>query len=304
MTSFIDEHRGRFGVEPICRVLETSVSTYYARKTRPPSARSVRDLETIELIRQTWSRNYSSFGSRRTWLKLQERGVAVGRDQVRRLMRQHGLVGVIRGRKKPRTTIPDGEALRPVDLVERRFHADRPNQLWVCDLTYCWTLEGVCYAAFVVDVYSRRIVGWQLASSMRTELVLDALEMALHQRGIRETTGLVHHSDAGSQYTSISYTDRLAELDVAASIGSVGDAFDNAMAEAVINTYKHELVRNPHAIPDGRRWRSLDQLTLATTAWVGWYNHERFHSSLDDLPPARFEEMNIKTDNTPILSAR
>lgn len=285
-------------------MLETSVSTYYARKTRPPSRRALSDAVMIERIRQTWSRHYSSFGSRRTWLKLRENEVEVGRDQVRRLMREHGLQGVIRGRKKPHTTISDEHALRPADLVERRFHADRPNRLWVCDLTYCWTLEGTCYAAFVVDVYSRRIVGWQLASTMRTELVLDALEMALHQRGIRTTTGLVHHSDAGSQYTSISYTDRLAELDVAASIGSVGDAYDNALAEAVINTYKHELVRNPHAIPNGKRWRPLDQLTLATTAWVGWYNHERCHSALDDLPPARFEEININTDNTPTLSAR
>jgi putative transposase len=303
MTGFIDEHGGRFGVEPICRVLETPVATYYARKTRPPSRHAVADAAMIEQIRETWRGSYSSFGSPRTWLKLREDGVEVGRDRVRRLMREHGLQGVIRGRKKPRTTVPDERARRPADLVERCFRADRPNRLWVCDLTYCWTLEGVCYASFVVDVYSRRIVGWQLASSMRTELVLDALEMALHQRGIRKTSGLVHHSDAGSQYTSIAYTDRLAELDVAASIGSVGDAYDNALAEAVINTYKHELVRNPHVIPDGRRWRSLDQLILATTAWVGWY-HARFHSALDDLPPARYEALNIKTDNNRKLSAR
>jgi putative transposase len=304
MTRFIDKERQRFGVEPICRVLELPVSTYYARKSRPPSARSLHDAETIEQLHTAWQTNYSSFGSRRTWLKLRENGVEVGRDQVRRLMRQHGLVGVIRGRKAPRTTIPDERADRPADLVERRFQAERPNRLWVCDFTYCWTLAGVCYAAFVVDVYSRRIVGWQLAASMRTELVLDALEMALHQRGINKKTGLVHHSDAGSQYTSINYTDRLAEQGVAASIGSVGDAYDNALAEAAINTYKHELVRNRHVIPDGKRWRSLDELTLATAAWVGWYNHERYHSALGDLPPARFEALNINQDNREMQATR
>jgi putative transposase len=303
MTRFIDKERHRFGVEPICRVLEAPVSTYYALKSRPPSRRRVADAAMIEKIGETWRANYSCYGSRRLWLRLQRNGVEVGRDRVRRLMRQEGLRGVVRGRKAPRTTIPDGRAARPADLVDRRFNAERPNELWVCDFTYCWTLDGVCYAAFVLDVYSRKIVGWQLSHTMRTELVLDALEMALHQRRIEQAHGLVHHSDAGSQYTSIVYSERLADQGVAASIGSVGDAYDNSMAEAIINTYKHELLRNPHAIPDGRRWRSLDELYLATVAWVGWYNHDRLHSALGDRPPAEYEKM-IRTDNTPTTATR
>ena len=302
MTRFIEKERHRFGVEPICRVLETSVSTYYAHKSRRPSRRQLADAAMLETMRETWRANYSCYGSRRLWLRLQQHGVEVGRDRVRRLMREHGLRGVVRGRKAPRTTIADEAAARPVDLVDRRFDAERPNQLWVCDFTYCWTLDGVCYAAFVLDVYSRKIVGWQLSPTMRTELVLDALEMAMHQRKIDGSSGLVHHSDAGSQYTSIVYSERLTDQGVAASTGSVGDAYDNAMAEAVINTYKHELLRNQHAIPDGRRWKSLDELYLATVAWVGWYNHERLHSALDHRSPAEYED--FKRDNIKSLSTR
>ena len=300
MTRFIDRERHRFGVELICRVLEASVSTYYAHKTRPPSRRSLEDAVLIETMRETWRANYSCYGSRRLWLRLQRNGVDVGRDRVRRLMRQEGLRGVVRGRTASRTTIADEKAARPVDLVDRCFKAERPNQLWVGDFTYCWTLDGVCYAAFILDVYSRKIVGWQLSHTMRTELVLDALEMALHQRRIERRHELVHHTDAGSQYTSIVYSERLAAQGVAASIGSVGDAYDNSMAETIINTYKHELLRNPHLIPAGRRWRSLDELYLATVAWVGWYNHDRLHSALDDRPPAEYEI--IRTANAPKLS--
>lgn len=304
MTRFIEKERDRFGVEPICRVLDASASTFYAHKSRPPSRRRVADEALLGTIRETWRANYSCYGSRRLWLRLQQHGVEVGRDRVKRLMRQDGLCGVVRGRKAPRTTIPEENAARPADLVDRRFEASRPNELWVTDFTYCWTLNGVCYAAFVLDVYSRKIVGWQLSHTMRTELVLDALEMALHQRRIEQEDGLVHHSDAGSQYTSIVYSDRLSEQGVAASVGSVGDAYDNSMAEAIINTYKHELLRNAHVIPDGRRWTSLDELYLATVAWVGWYNHERIHSALDDRSPVEYEQLNYKKDNIRSLSTR
>jgi putative transposase len=304
MTRFIEKERHRFGVEPICRVIDASASTYYAHQSRPPSRRRVSDAVLLDTIRETWRRNYSCYGSRRMWLRLQQNGVDVGRDRVKRLMRQDGLRGVVRGRTQPRTTICDEKAARPADLVERRFLAERPNALWVTDFTYCWTLDGTCYAAFVLDVYSRKIVGWQLSHTMRTELVLDALEMALHQRRIDEDDRLIHHSDAGSQYTSIVYTDRLDRQGVAASVGSVGDAYDNAMAEAVINTYKHELVRNAHVIPDGKRWASLDELYLATVAWVGWYNHDRLHSALDDRSPIDYERLNYKEDNIKSLSTR
>jgi putative transposase len=223
--SFIDTHRDRFGVEPICRTLGVAPSAYYARKTRPPSTRAIEDARLIERIRCVHEANYGAYGSRRVWKALRRHGVPVPRCRVERLMRAHGLVGAQPGRKRRWLTVADETAPRPADLVERRFVAERPNQLWVCDLSYLKTREGFLYLAFVKDVFSRMIVGWQTATHLRTDLVLDALEMAVHLR--RPAAGeLVHHADRGSQYTSFRYTQRLADLGIAASVGSVADAYD------------------------------------------------------------------------------
>jgi transposase InsO family protein len=293
MTAFIDEHRGRFGVEPVCRVLEVSVSAYYARKTRPPSRRARGDAELLERIRVVHERNYRSYGSRRIWKALHREGVRVGRCRVERLMRAHGLSSVRRG-KRGQTTNADPAGARPADLVERRFQAERPNELWVADISYVRSFEGMSYFAFVLDVYSRMIVGWQLASTLRTDLVLDALEMAVWQRDLRRDR-LIHHSDRGSQYTSFRYSERLAELGITASVGSVADAYDNAMAESFVATFKNELVRQ-------RRFRSRDQAELAVVEWIGWYNHARLHSALDDLPPTEYEM--ISSDNNTSTASR
>ena len=292
MTSFIDEHRGRFGVEPICRVLETSVSAYYARKTRPLSRRAQVDRLLLERIRAVHERNYCSYGSRRVWKALRREGLQVGRCRVERLMRTQGITS-IRQRKRWQTTTPDPVAVRPADLVERRFQAQRPNELWVADISYVRSFEGMSYFAFVLDVYSRMIVGWQLAPTLRTDLVLDALEMAVWQRDLQGER-LVHHSDRGSQYTSFRYSDRLAELGITASVGSVADAYDNAMAESFVSTFKTELVRP-------RRFRTRDEAELAVVEWIGWYNHHRLHSALDDYAPAEYEMM-IKKDNNPLTA--
>jgi putative transposase len=288
MTAFIDEHRGRFGVEPICTVLEASPSSYYARKTRPRSRRACEDERLLARILQLYTLNYSVYGPRRVWKQLRREGIEVGRDRVARLMKGAGLVGIQRG-KRLRTTIPDLETKRPSDLVERCFVATRPNQLWVADLTYVRSLEVYSYLAFVLDVYSRLIVGWQLAKHLRTELVLDALEMAVWRRELKEG-GLIHHSDRGSQYTSYRFTSRLAELGISPSVGSVADAYDNAMAESFVSSFKGELVERS-------RFRSRDEAELAAVEWIGWYNHRRLHSSLGDLPPSEYEEINYTEGN-------
>ena len=282
MTGFIEEHRGRFGVEPICTVLESSPSTYYARKRRPLCRRRREDELLLERIREVHRSNYCVYGSRRIWKQLQREGIQVGRCRVERLMRAHGINGVRRG-KRWKTTVADPAGARPADLVERRFEAGRPNELWVADITYVRSFEGMSYFAFVLDVYSRRIVGWQLASHLRTDLVLDALEMAIWQRD-RLEPGLIHHSDRGSQYTSIRYTERLAELGATPSVGSVGDAYDNALAESFVSTFKAELV-------DRHRFQHRDDAELATVEWTGWYNHRRLHSAIGDCPPAEHEEI-------------
>ena len=294
MTRFVEERRDAFGVEPICRVLGVPVSTHYARRSRKPSRRELADRELlleIEAARTGYRRVY---GARKTWLELRRRGIEVGRDQVARVMREHGIEGKLRGRKK-RTTIPDEAALeRARDLLQRDFTATRPNEKWVADLTYIRTWNGFVYLAFILDCYSRRIVGWQLATHMRTELVLDALEMANGLR--RPSEGLIAHSDRGSQYTSIRYTDRLDELAAAPSVGSKGDAYDNAMAEAWVTTFKSELV-------DGRRFPSFEHAEHVLLHWIGFYNEQRLHEELDDVPPAEYEQSNIKTDNTAMVSA-
>jgi len=279
---FIAAHRGRWGVEPICRTLRVAPSTYYAASARPASARSVRDGELRPAIRRVWEGNRRVYGADKVWAQLNREGTAVARCTVERLMRDLGLRGVVRG-KTVRTTVPDEAASRPLDLVARQFRADAPNRLWVADLTYVRTFAGWVYAAFVVDVFSRYVVGWQASRSLSAELALDALEMALWARRAKRLDGLVHHSDRGGQYLAVRYTERLAEAGIAASVGSRGDSYDNALAESFQGLYKAELVR--HRGP----WRGLDDVEHATMDYVDWFNHRRLHGELGMVPPAEFE---------------
>jgi putative transposase len=268
-------------VEPVCQTLGVATSTPYARQNRTPSARDLRDRELVREIPDARAGYRQVYGQRKTRRELRRRGVQVGRDRVARLMRQEGLSGIRRGRGV-RTTRPKAAADRARDLVERRFCADQPNQLWVADMTYVRTYSGFVYLAVILDVFSRRIVGWQIASHMRTELVMDALEMAVATR--MPGRGLIAHTDRGSQYTSLAYTDRLDELGIAPSVGSRGDAYDNAMAESFVATFKSELVA-------GRRFPGLEHAEHEALAWIGFYNAERLHEELGDIPPAEFEAM-------------
>jgi putative transposase len=284
VSRFIDEHRGRFGVEPVCRVLGVSASAYYQRAGGQRSARAVEDERLLERIRELHAANYYAYGYRRMWKALLRAGEQVPRCQVQRLMRTHGIVGAKRRGRPWRTTTVDPEACRRPDLVQRHFAVEAPDRLWVADLSYlrCW--EGVVFFAFVIDAYSRRIVGWQLAGHMRTTLVLDALRMALGQRRPGADVALVHHSDRGSQYTSFDYTQTLADHGVLASVGSVGDAYDNALAESFVDSFKTELIAD-------RLWRSRSQLELAVVEYIGWFNHDRLHEALGDVPPAECEAL-------------
>ncbi len=279
----IDHLRDKgLGVDPVCRVLELSPSTYFARRTRPKSARRLRDEELIPLVTAAWEDSGRTYGARRVTRALVRAGHAVARCTVERLMRELGIEGVIRGQRR-RTTVPEPTAPRPPDLVNRRFTAEHPNQLWLADLTYIRTWSGWVYVAFVLDAYSRRIVGWQAATHMRTDLPLDALEMALWRQKIKKDADLIHHSDRGSQYVSIRYTERLAEVGASASVGSVADSYDNAMAEALNGTFKAELIE--HQGP----WRDFDEVERAVFQWVAWYNNERLHSALGYVPPDEYE---------------
>jgi putative transposase len=281
MTRYIDAYRARFGVEPICKTLQVAPSTYYAARSRSPSGRFLRDEDLKPLLRQVHARHFGVYGARKLWRQLRREGTAVARCTVERLMRDLGLRGVVRGRYK-RTTVPDEAAPRPADLVQRDFHPLRPNRLWVADLTYVRTWSGFAYVAFIIDAYSRYIVGWHVSRSLRSDLVLTALEQALWaRRGPFE--GLVHHSDRGVQYLSISYTERLSEAGIASSVGSRGDSYDNALAETVHGLYKAELVyrRGP--------WKGGEDLELATLEWVDWFNNRRLFGALDYVPPAEYE---------------
>jgi putative transposase len=291
VSAFINAHRARFGVEPICRTLGVSASAYYHRATGARSTRAVEDERLLELIEQVAERNYGAYGYRKTWLALKRAGVEAGRDRVKRLMRTHGLQGAKRRGKPWRTTRPDPTASRPPDLVDRDFTAERPDALWVADFTYlrCW--EGLVFFSFVLDVYSRRVVGWQFSTSMRTDLVLDALRMALTRRAAGADVQLIHHSDAGSQYTSFAFQQVLDDHGVLASIGSVGDAFDNALAESFVDTFKTELISD-------RVWRTRSQLELTIVEWVAWFNNERLHESLGDVPPVAFEALYARPDRS------
>jgi putative transposase len=273
-----------WGVEPICTTLQVAASTYYAAKKRPPSARALRDAVLMPILLTLWKANYRVYGAHKLWKAARRAGHDVGRDQTARLMRLMAIRGVSRSRRVT-TTRRDDAAARPPDLVDREFVADRPNALWVTDLTFVPTWAGVAYVCFIVDAFSRRIVGWRAASHMRTAMVLEALEMARWQRGTR-LDGLITHSDAGSQFTSIRYGERLAELGATPSIGSVGDSYDNALAETVNGLYKAELIYGPEQGP----WRTVEAVELATLGWVAWYNTERLHGYLSDLPPAEFED--------------
>jgi len=286
MITFIDENREGHGVESICETLPIAPSTYYEQKAREADptllpARVQRDAYLKERIEEIWKANYSVYGARKVWRQLlREEEEHIARCSVERLMRDMGLQGVIRG-KRFKTTIPDGEAARPSDLVERDFSATRPNELWVADLTYVATWSGFVYVAFVIDVFSRKIVGWRVSNALRTDLALDALEQALHDRTSDDR--LVHHSDRGCQYASIRYTERLAEAGIEPSVGSVGDSYDNALAETVIGLFKTELIQQR------RPWRKLDAVEWATLGWVDGYNNRRIYEPIGNIPPAEFE---------------
>lgn len=269
-------------------------STYYAAKSRAPSERAQRDAVMIPVVRLLWEENYRVYGVRKIWKAALRAGHDIGRDQVARLMRAEGIEGV-RRTKKVRTTRPDPEVTRHPDLVSREFTAEAPNKLWVTDLTYVPTWAGVAYVCFIIDACSRTIVGWRVASHMRTSMVLDAIEMARWSRGTT-LVGLRCHSDAGSQFTSIRYGERLAEIGAVPSIGTVGDSFDNALAETVNGYYKAELIRGPAR--EGRPWKTVEDVELATLSWVHWHNHTRLHGYLNDVPPAEFEETLYATKRT------
>ena len=288
MVAFIDQERDNFDVESICRVLPIASSTYYAAKRREsePSARTVRDAVMMEVLMALWVTNRKVYGAHKLWKAARRAGHEIGRDQVARLMRAMGIEGISRRRRKVFTTIADPDAVRAPDLVNRNFTADRPNGLWVTDLTYVPTRTGMAYVCFIVDAFSRRIVGWRVASHMRTDMVLDALEMARRSRGARRLIGLVTHADAGSQFTSVRFTERLDEIGARPSIGTVADSFDNALAETTNGLYKTECVRGPDA---PTVWDDVDQLELATLSWVHWFNEDRLHSHCHDVPPAEHE---------------
>jgi transposase InsO family protein len=286
MVAFIDGHRAAYGVEPICAVLPIAPSTYYEQKARQADptrlpARAQRDAVLRPEIERVWRTHRQVYGAKKVWKQLHRESMPVARCTVARLMRAQGLRGVVRGRRV-RTTIPDALAERPRDLVQRDFTATRPNQLWVSDLTYVATWRGFVYVAFVIDVFSRRIVGWRASSSLRSDLALDALEQALYDRAT--DADLVHHSDRGVQYLSIRYTERLAEAGIEPSVGSRGDSYDNALAETVIGLFKTEVIHR-----DGP-WRGLDDVEYATLEWVAWFNTQRLLEPLGYRPPAEYEE--------------
>jgi putative transposase len=293
MIAFVDANRDEFGVEPICKELPIAPATYYAAKKREPSARARRDRELTVVIEQEHRANYGVYGARKMHAHLNRQGVGVARCTVERLMRQARLRGVSRV-KAPRTTVA-APVEHPADLVERCFEATSPNRLWVADITYVRTFSGWAYAAFVTDVFSRRVVGWQLATHLRTDLALDALEMGLwsRNRAGRDLSALVHHSDRGVQYRAVRYTDRLAEAGAVASVGSRGDSYDNALAEGFNSLFKAELVRNKGP------WRNVTELEIAVAEYIDWFNHQRLHSEIGMIPPVEAENQYYASHTTP-----
>jgi putative transposase len=294
---FITAHKARWGIEPICRVVQVAPSSYYAAIRRPPSARQRRDEVLKGEIRRVWEEHRRVYGADKVWAQLRREEIPVARCTVERLMRQLGLRGVVRGKARIRTTIGDDASSRPLDLVARQFRAPAPNRLWVADLTYVKTHSGWVYVAFVVDACSRFVVGWQASRSLRTDLALDALEMALWARRAARLDGLIHHSDRGVQYLAIRYTERLAEAGAVPSVGSRGDSYDNALAESFNGLYKAELIR--HAGP----WQGLDDVEYATLEYVDWFNQRRLHGELGMIPPAEFEAAYNQTSAPALLAS-
>ena len=299
MVSFIDEHRDTHGVEPICTQLPIAPSTYYEQKARQaaPSrlpARAQRDNRLRPEIRRVWDENFQVYGVRKVWRQLGREGLEVPRCTVERLMRQMGLQGAVRGRKF-KTTVPDESAARPLDLVDRDFNATAPNQLWVADLTYVTTWRGFAYVAFVIDAFARMIVGWRVATTLRTDLALDALEQAIYDRPELDMERLVHHSDRGVQYLSIRYTERLAEAGIEPSVGSKGDSYDNALAESIIGLFKTEIIRRQGP------WRTVEDVEFATLEWVDWWNNRRLFEPIGNVPPAEFETAYYADQNAPAM---
>ncbi len=287
MKPFIDAHRERLGVEPICKALQIAPSGYWreAARRREPALRPPRrrrDAALLPEIERVWESNLRVYGADKVWKQLRREQFAVARCTVERLMRWRGLRGVIRG-KSVRTTVPDAKAVCPLDRVNRQFRAERPNQLWVSDFTYVSTWQGFVYVAFVIDVFARYIVGWRVSSSMHTDFVLDALEQALYARQLQRDGALIHHSDRGSQYVSIRYTERLAEAGIEPSVGSIGDSYDNALAETINGLYKAELIHRRAP------WKTREAVELATLEWVSWFNHHRLLEPIGYIPPAEAE---------------
>ena len=288
MVGYIDDHRDRFGVEPICAVLPIAPSTYFLHKARQQdaakrSARARRDDELRAAIHRVWDANQQVYGPRKVWKQLRREGWRVARCTVERLMREMGLKGAVRGRAWILTTRADAAGARPADLVDRQFVATRPNQLWVADFTYVATWQGFVYVAFVIDVFARRIVGWRVSASLRTDFVLDALEQAIYERCRAGVTDLVHHSDRGTQYLAMRYTDRLADAGIEPSVGSRGDSYDNAMAESIIGLFKTEVIQRLGP------WRHLEAVEFATLTWVDWFNTRRLLEPIGYVPPAEYE---------------
>jgi transposase InsO family protein len=287
MVTYIDDYRDRFGVEPICKVLPIAPSTYYEEKAqeRDPdrrSARAKRDEVLKPEVQRVFIENFSVYGARKIWKQLNRESIRIARCTTERLTTALGIHGATRG-KAWKTTIPDADADRPRDLVQRSFTATAPNQLWVADITYVSTWRNhIVYVAFIIDVFARRIVGWRVLNCLKTDIVLDALEQALYSR--TGTEGLIHHSDRGSQYLSIRYTERLAEAGIESSVGSVGDSYDNALAECIIGLFKTEVIwrRGP--------WKTIDEVEYAVCEWVDWYNNRRLLESIGDIPPAELEQ--------------
>ena len=299
MVAFLDAERTTYGVEPMCAVLPIAPATYVRHKRWQAdparrSRRAQRDAWLRTQIQRVWDENFAVYGPRKVWQQLRREGIAVARCTVERLMRQLGLRGAVRGRMF-KTTVPGDAAARPADLVQRAVVATRPNELWVADLTYVATWRGFVYVAFVIDVFARRIVGWRVSSSLRTDLAVDALEQALYARPA--TDHLMHHSDRGSQYLSIRYTARLGEAGVEPSVGSVGDSFDNALAESVIGLYKTEVIRRRGP------WRHLEAVEFATLEWVDWFNHRRLLTPIGNVPPAECEEQYYLAHEAPAMTA-
>ena len=288
MVAFVNAHRQAYGVESICRVVPIAPSTYYRHRVRQldptkRSARALRDEVLKAIIQRIWREHDQAYGSRKVWKQMGREGLREARCRVRRLMRELGLVGVVRGRAWTTTTQPDAVAEWPADLVDRHFVATRPNQLWVADFTYVATWAGFVYVAFVIDVFARRLVGWRVSSSLRTDFVLDALEQAIYARCDDTVGDLVHHSDRGSQYLAMRYTERLADAGIEPSVGSRGDSYDNALAESIIGLFKAEVIRRKGP------WRTLEAVEFATLTWVDWFNHRRLLEPIGYMPPAEYE---------------